>query len=186
MAVVSVFGSSRTEPDEPAYRDAVELGSMLARAGLTVATGGYAGTMAAVSEGAASVGGTVIGVTAPAVFPNREGPNPHLTRELTASTISERIHRLVDLADAAIALPGSLGTVTEFIVAWNDRLVAPMSRSEPKPLVAVGSELARLVDLLTEGFAADPSYITCVDDVNSAALTVIQALNGASDGPPAG
>lgn len=177
MPVVSVFGSSQTEPDEPAYRDGVELGRRLARAGLTVATGGYAGTMAAVSEGAASAGGFVIGITAPTVFPDRHGPNPHLSRELTAVTISERIHRLVDLADAAVALPGSLGTITEFVVAWNDRFVAPLSRAIPKPLVAVGSDLAHLVDLLAHRFSADPSFITRVPDVAAAASAVIEALN---------
>jgi len=63
MKVISVFGSSRREENSIHYREAYELGSALARAGHAVLTGGYGGSMAAVSRGAAEAGGRVIGVT---------------------------------------------------------------------------------------------------------------------------
>lgn len=165
-AIVAVFGSSQTRPHDPEYADARSLGAALARAGFGVATGGYAGTMEAVSEGAASEGGHVIGITAPTVFPGRAGANRFVDREVAAATISERIHRLVDLANAHVALPGSLGTVTELLVAWNDGHVAPFAGRSPKPLVAVGTGWAPLIDLLSSMFGADASAVHQVASVD--------------------
>src|SRR5258705_10828543 len=59
--VVAVFGSSTTTPSDPAWAVAVELGQRLARAGFAGMNGGYAGSMEAVSEGAARGGGPGIG-----------------------------------------------------------------------------------------------------------------------------
>lgn len=174
--VVVVFGSSRIIPTDPEWAEAVELGRLLASAGATVATGGYGGSMEAVSAGAASAGGKVIGVTAPRVFPNRKGANPHVGEEHTAETISERIHRLVQLADATVALPGSIGTVAEFMVAWNDAFVRPMSGHTPRPLVAVGPGWQRLVDLLVDDFDADPGFVTCVGTAAEAVDSVRKTL----------
>ena len=61
--VISVFGSSAPRPGSEAYEWGRRVGRLLAEAGLTVATGGYSGTMTAVSQGAAEAGGHVIGVT---------------------------------------------------------------------------------------------------------------------------
>jgi uncharacterized protein (TIGR00730 family) len=174
--VVVVFGSSRVLPGEPEWEEGVLLGHLLARSGAAVATGGYAGMMEAVSAGAAAAGGRVIGVTAPGVFPHRPGANPHVDEERMAATISERIHRLVDLADATVAMPGSIGTLAEFLVAWNDAFVRPMSGHVPKPLVAVGPTWRRLVDFLTDGFDADPGFVTCVDSADEAVRRVASAL----------
>ncbi len=174
--IVAVFGSSKVVPDDPWYRKGVKLGKLLAEAGLTVATGGYSGMMEAVSEGAASVGGHVLGVTAPPVFPHRARANPHVAEEITADTISERIHRLVTIADATITMPGSLGTVTEFLVAWNTNFVAPLRGATPQLQVAVGPMWRRLVDHLATEFGADDSFVTCVDNVDAAARIVIDRL----------
>ncbi len=168
-ATVAVFGSSRPVPGDPAFADGVRLGELLAGAGLVVATGGYGGVMEAVSAGAAAAGGTVIGVTAPAVFPDRVAANGHLTREIVAGTISERIHRLIDLADATITLPGSLGTFTELVVAWNAAALAPLTGGTPRTHVAVGSDWPVVIAFLAERLDVDPSLITCVATVEEAA-----------------
>ena len=60
---VTVFGGARTIPGDSLYAEAYELGSLLAKAGHSVLTGGYIGTMEAVSRGAAEAGGHVIGIT---------------------------------------------------------------------------------------------------------------------------
>ena len=59
----SVFGGSQPKEGASAYAEAYALGKMLAEAGHTVMTGGYIGTMEAVSRGASEAGGHVIGVT---------------------------------------------------------------------------------------------------------------------------
>ena len=143
--LVAVFGSSRVHPEDPAYESGRRCGRLLAEAGYRVATGGYGGMMAAVSQGAAEAGGVVIAVTAPELFPHRAGANEWATIEKPRTTLAQRIGELVDESTATIALPGSLGTLTELIVAWNDAYVAAMGSSPSKPVIAVGEAWADLV-----------------------------------------
>lgn len=172
MPTIAVFGSSAITSGDPEYEQAVRLGKLLARAGHTVANGGYGGAMEAVSSGARSIGGEVIGVTAPLVFPSRDGLNHHVTQETTTETIAERIHRLVDTADACITLPGSIGTVTELMVAWNTAFVAQFRDAVPIPVVTVGEDLRSLVEFVVERFATSADFVTCVETVEAAADTI--------------
>lgn len=50
---ITVFCSSQTKPGEPAYQEGLRLGQLIGSAGHTVLTGGYIGSMEAVSRGAA-------------------------------------------------------------------------------------------------------------------------------------
>ena len=93
--VVSVFGTGRVRPGESAYVLAEQVGQTLAQAGFAIANGGYRGTMDAAAKGAASVGGTVIGVTCSA-FKNSVA-NEYVTREIVACSLEERLRTLVEL-----------------------------------------------------------------------------------------
>jgi hypothetical protein len=172
MKVVAVFGASSPRPGEPSYDVGVRCGKLLAEAGYAVATGGYAGLMEAVSLGARQAGGRVIGVTVPDVFPHRSGGNEHLTEEMCAATLLERIHEMVEASIASIALPGSLGTATELLVAWNLAYVARFANAEPKPVIAVGNQWQHLVPLLTEELDTDGSLVTLVDTVGEAVAAI--------------
>ena len=174
--IVAVIGASQTQPGEPDYEAGIRLGRLLAESGCVVATGGYDGLMEAVSAGAAEVGGKVIGVTAPDVFTSRAGPNRHVTDERPAATLTERIHDLLALADAVIALPGSLGTFTELVVAWNAAFVAPFSGGQPKVIVAVGPLWAELVPMLARRLETNGNLVRCVATVEEAAGVVIGRL----------
>ncbi|MHC4488911.1 MAG: SLOG cluster 4 domain-containing protein [Planctomycetota bacterium] len=77
---ITIFGTSRAGPGEPAYVLAYEAGKLLAGAGFTIANGGYGGTMLAAAKGAAEAGGTIIGVTCSA-FKNSKA-NEYITREV--------------------------------------------------------------------------------------------------------
>jgi uncharacterized protein (TIGR00730 family) len=174
--VVAVFGASSSSPGDGHYEAGVTCGRLLAEAGFTVATGGYAGLMEAVSEGAASAGGHVIGVTVPPVFPDRHGANPHVIEERRARTLTERIHELIAVSDASIALHGSIGTATELLVAWNLAYVARFAGLQPRPVVAVGARWRGLVATLTMTLETDVDLVTCVDDVADAVATVVRRL----------
>lgn len=176
MPVVAVFGSSSAEPGAPDYEDARRLGRLLAEAGVAVATGGYGGLMEAVSSGAHQAGGRVIGVTVPTVFPDRPAANPFVGEERRAESLTERIHQLTDLAEAAIALPGSIGTFTELMMAWNLAFVAPFSRGRPKPVIAVGELWSELVALLREKLETD-GLVVCVPTIEDA-VEVLRAQAG--------
>ncbi|MFN8411896.1 MAG: hypothetical protein U0Z26_05870 [Anaerolineales bacterium] len=60
---VTVLGGAQPKEGTAAYEEARELGKLLAEQGHAVLTGGYMGTMEAVSRGASEAGGHVIGVT---------------------------------------------------------------------------------------------------------------------------
>lgn len=141
---VTVFGGAHPKPEDPAYLQAMELGKLLAGAGFTVLTGGYIGTMEAVSRGAAEAGGHVIGVTCEEIEVWRKvGPNPWVIEEMRFPTLRERLMALIDTCDAAIALPGGVGTLTEISLFWNE-LVIEVGRS--RPLILIGQEWRTVFD----------------------------------------
>lgn len=168
MTVIAVFGSSSTAPGSDEWNQAVWLGGAIAARGWAVATGGYGGTMEAVSAGAASEGGRVYGVTAPEVFPARAGANPHVTDEIPETSITGRIARLVDMSDAAIALPGSIGTLAELVVAWNVAFLAPMSARPQYPVVTVGPTWQQVVAELSDRLTSGSGFVVTKDTVADA------------------
>ncbi len=138
---IAVFGSSRREPDGPLYRQAYELGVLLARAGYAVLSGGYGGSMAAVSRGAAEAGGRVIGVTC-AIFDPLPA-NPWLTEEIKAPTLLERLSIMLDRADGFVAVRGGIGTLSEVTLTWS---LLQTRALNGKPLVLLGADWQPLVD----------------------------------------
>lgn len=174
--IVAVFGGSVPVAGDPDYEDGVEAGRLLAEAGFGVATGGYGGLMEAVSAGAAAGGGRVIGVTAPEIFPGRSAPNVHLTEERRTATLMERIGELTGLSAASLALPGSIGTLTELVAAWNLAYVTRFSDTAPKPVVTVGERWRQIIADLTEVLDTDGSLVTCCETVSEGVEVVRQLL----------
>jgi uncharacterized protein (TIGR00730 family) len=147
---VSVFGGSQPQPGSPAYQEAYELGNLLAQAGHTVLTGGYIGTMEAVSRGAAEAGGHVIGVTCADIEAWRAvKPNAWVQEERRFATMQERLNELVKACDAAVALPGGPGTLTEIALTWNLMIVRSI---QPKPLILIGTGWRMLMAAFTVSF----------------------------------
>ncbi|NQV05873.1 LOG family protein [bacterium] len=173
---VAVFGASASMPGDGHYEEGVRCGRLLTEAGFGVVTGGYSGLMAAVSEGASSVGGRVIGVTVPLDFPDRPGANEWVTEEIQTNSITERIHEMTQMSIASIALHGSLGTLTELAVAWNLAYVADLGAVPPKPVIAVGPRWGPMIDDLTTRVDTLPGLVTCVATVDEAVDAVIDAI----------
>jgi uncharacterized protein (TIGR00730 family) len=133
---VTVFGGSQPKPGSPAYTEAYDLGKLLAQTGHTVLTGGYVGTMEAVSRGAHEAGGHVIGVTCEEIERWRAvGANAWVKEERRFATLQERLNELIRDCDAAIALPGGPGTLAEIALTWNLMIVDSIPR---KPLILLG------------------------------------------------
>ena len=134
--VIAVFGSSAPAPDSEDYEEARRLGQQLAEAGFVVATGGYGGTMAAVSQGAAGAGGHVIGVTSGHMERYRPMPaNEWVAEEIRFESQRDRLVHLVMNNDAMIALPGGIGTLSEVALAWSLLQTGEISA---RPLVLLG------------------------------------------------
>jgi hypothetical protein len=152
---VAVFGSSQTEPNTTEWDDAERVGRSFALAGLDVVTGGYGGTMEAVSRGAAQAGGHVLGIIAPDLFPTRSAANPWVAEVIEASSLAGRIDMMMEKSAATLALPGSIGTAAELIISWNLNHIVRRHGLPMCPSAAVGNqwrEVGRaLIDLVGAG-----------------------------------
>lgn len=121
---ITIFGGTKPRPGEKEYIDALQLGCCLAESGHTVITGGYMGTMEAVSRGANEAGGHVIGITCEEIERWRKSlANAWVIEEHKVVTLQERMIALMDASDAVIALPGGVGTLAEIALLWNRMIV---------------------------------------------------------------
>lgn len=141
---ISVFGSSAPQPGSQPYEEARLVGRLLAEAGFAVATGGYGGTMAAVSQGAAEVGGHVVGVTSAQIERFRPlGRNQWVAEEVKYDTLRDRLIHLVTKNDGMIVLPGGIGTLSEMTLAWSFLQVGEVAK---QPLVLLGQQWRQMVE----------------------------------------
>ncbi len=134
---ITVFGGSEPKPGTSGYQEAYALGRLLGAERHTVLTGGYIGTMEAVSKGAAETGGHVIGVTCDEIETWRKvTANAWVQEERRFHTLEQRLNELVHACEVAMALPGGPGTLTEIALTWNLMIVDAMP---PKPLLLIGA-----------------------------------------------
>jgi uncharacterized protein (TIGR00725 family) len=133
---ITIFGGAQPQPGSTAYDEAYRLGKMLAERGHAVLTGGYIGTMEAVSRGASEAGGHVIGVTSEDIENWRKvSANAWVKEERRKKRLIERLEGLIYGCDVAIALPGGPGTLAEIALMWNLMIVESLPR---RPLILVG------------------------------------------------
>jgi uncharacterized protein (TIGR00730 family) len=103
------------------YLDAArQMGHVLAEKELTLVYGaGCTGIMGILADAVLEAGGEAVGVI-PVMFNTPQLVHKNLTRLEVVSDMHARKARLVELADAFIALPGGYGTLDEFfeILTW--------------------------------------------------------------------
>ncbi|HSD28419.1 MAG TPA: TIGR00730 family Rossman fold protein [Vicinamibacteria bacterium] len=132
---VTVFGSARSRPGDPDYRQAEALGRALAKSGHAVITGGGPGTMEAVSKGAFEAGGQAIGVCVE--LPHEEKPNPYLTHVVSFRYFFVRKVMFVKYTKAFVILPGGFGTLDEVFEALT---LVQTGKVEPFPVILAGDD----------------------------------------------
>lgn len=156
VKIVSIFGSSAPQPGSLDFEQARMVGRLLAEAGLAVATGGYGGTMTAVSQGAAEAGGHVIGVASARIERYRgAGLNAWVKEAHNYESLAERLLHLVTHNVGMIALPGGIGTISEVTLAWS---LLQVGEVEQRPFVLLGRIWQETLDTFF-----DPAYIKARD-----------------------
>lgn len=153
---VAVFCGARFG-DNPAHAAAARaLGEGLARAGIRlVYGGGRVGLMGVVADAALTAGGRVLGVI-PEFLQRWEVAHVGLTEMVVTSTMHDRKHRMFEVADAFVTMPGGIGTMDETIeiISWRQL------RLHDKPIILCDVEgsaaplHAALEASVTMGFAA--------------------------------
>jgi len=93
---------------------AEEVGSIIARNGAVMVCGGLSGIMEAASRGAASDGGTIIGILPGS---DKKEANPYITFPIPTGLGDARNVLIVRTADAIVAMPGRAGTLSEIALA---------------------------------------------------------------------
>lgn len=114
---VLVFCASSRSCDPAYYVAADRLGGELARAGVGVVYGGGVhGSMGALADGALQAGGRVHGVL-PQFMGDLEWGHDRISQLDLVEDLRERQRRMLDAADAVVALPGGCGTLEELMEA---------------------------------------------------------------------
>jgi len=145
---IAIFTGSAVGAKETYTTGAAQLASHLAKEGHAIVNGGgKVGLMGVVADAALAAGGEVIGVT-PKTLVEREVAHHGVTRLEVVDTMHERKARMVDLADAMVALPGGVGTLDELFEAWTWQLLG--IHSKPVALYDIDDYWAPMRSLLDQ------------------------------------
>jgi uncharacterized protein (TIGR00730 family) len=144
-------------PGSEPFEQARQVGSLLAKAGCAVATGGYGGTMTAVSQGAAEAGGHVIGVGSARIERFRgTGVNQWVQEVHKYESLSERLLHLVTRNDGMIVLPGGIGTLSEMALAWS---LLQVGEIEVRPLALLGEMWREMTHAFYQAEYVQPEHL---------------------------
>ena len=173
---VTVFGSARTQPDEPIYEMARLFGKKLADSGYMVITGAGGGIMQAANEGAGTERSFGVNIQ----LPFEQKPNPVFEgnpRLITYKYFFNRKVAFLKEADAIALFPGGFGTLDE---AMETLTLLQNGKHDPLPLVLIeepdgGTYWSRWIrffreELLSQGYIIDTDFdlFECVDSIDKA------------------
>ena len=130
---VTIFGSARTDPDEPIYLKCINFSKQLSELGYMIITGGGPGIMQAGNEGAGSKNSFAVNIRLPfEQAPNRIMlKNPRL---ITYKYFFTRKVAFVKESDAIAVFPGGFGTLDEAMEVFT---LIQTGKTSPKPLVMI-------------------------------------------------
>ena len=151
MATICVFCSS-SESIAASYVDlAAEVGTLLARRGYGLVTGGGSvSCMGAVARAARAEGGRTVGII-PRFLAELEIADHDADELVMTSTMRERKTLMDERSDAFLVLPGGLGTLEELFEMWVGRTLGvhakPVVICDPDGVFApLRAQLELLVD----------------------------------------
>jgi hypothetical protein len=164
---VSVFGSSQTQAQDPAYERARAVAHGLARGGFSIITGGGGGSMEAANRGAQEGGGRSVGLNIE--LPSHQHLNAYVDLGLQFRYFFVRKLMFVRYACAFLVLPGGIGTLDELFEALT---LIQTAKIRHFPVILYGSDYwGGLLGWIRETVlshgniaAGDLSLLTLVDD----------------------
>ncbi len=186
---VTIFGSAKTPPEDPFYRMAERLSTLLVKNGYAVVTGGGKGIMEAANKGAALGGGDSVGLHIR--LPLEEAPNRFVKKNVFFQYFFVRKVMFIKYAAAHVIMPGGFGTLDELFEALT---LIQTRRILPQPVILVGGKYWKgLVDwmentlLKEEKISREDRRIFRIADSEEEVLKLIKGFGKAtwpSDIPP--
>ncbi|NYG60434.1 hypothetical protein BJ980_003357 [Nocardioides daedukensis] len=178
---IGVFGSARTQPEDPFYAKGEEVGRKLVEAGFAVITGGGPGAMEAANKGASEAGGASIGLGIE--LPFETGLNQWVDKGINFRYFFARKTMFVKYSQGFVVLPGGVGTLDELFEAIT---LVQTQKVTSFPVVLMGVDYwSGLLDwlrdsVLAEGkiSEADLDLFTLTDDVDLAVRLMVEAREG--------
>ncbi len=132
---VSIFGSARTQPEDPGWGQCVETARRLGEAGFSIITGGGPGMMEAANQGASEAGVRSVGLNIE--LPFEQDLNPHADLKIHFRYFFVRKTMFVKYAQAFVIFPGGFGTLDEL---FESLTLIQTGKIKDFPLVLFGSE----------------------------------------------
>jgi uncharacterized protein (TIGR00730 family) len=130
---VTIFGSARTDPNEPIYRTCASFSKRLAELGYMIITGGGQGIMQAGNEGAGSENSFAVNIR----LPFEQAPNRVMLRNprlITYKYFFTRKVAFVKESSAIAVFPGGFGTLDEAMEVFT---LIQTGKTSPTPLVLI-------------------------------------------------
>jgi uncharacterized protein (TIGR00730 family) len=134
---VSIFGSARTQEENPHYKLGVDLAEQLSKRGYGIISGGGPGFMEAANRGAQKGVGPSVGLNIDLPFEQNHNPYIDPAHNLEFDYFFVRKVIFVKYSQAFVALPGGFGTLDELFEALTLIQTKKIAR---RPVVLVGKE----------------------------------------------
>ncbi|GGH75962.1 LOG family protein [Phaeocystidibacter marisrubri] len=134
---VSIFGSARTQSDDPYYKLASDIAERLARKGYGVITGGGPGIMEAGNKGAKAGMGASVGLNIDLPFEQNHNPFIDEDKNLMFDYFFVRKVMFVKYSQGFVVMPGGFGTLDEF---FESMTLIQTHKIGKFPVVLVGTE----------------------------------------------
>lgn len=135
IPLVTIFGSARTNSEDPECKSAEKLAQLLVKNQYGVVTGGGPGIMQAANKGAKLANGVSVGLNIE--LPMEQHPNVYQTHSLFFRYFFLRKLDFVKYSVAFVGYPGGIGTLDEFFEVLT---LVQTHKINPVPIVLVGVE----------------------------------------------
>ncbi|MBL6657149.1 MAG: TIGR00730 family Rossman fold protein [Flavobacteriales bacterium] len=158
---VSIFGSARTKPENPYYKQAEEIAEKLTKKGYGVITGGGFGIMEAGNKGAKQGAGKSVGLNIDLPFEQEANSFIDNDKLINFDYFFVRKVMFVKYAQGFVVMPGGVGTLDELFEAIT---LIQTKKIAPFPIVLVGKKYwSGLIDWIREVMLAKEQNISPED-----------------------